>query len=68
MTPQTEELHAEIALRTDSLVDKLHGLEVQLGGAVDRVRDRISLRRQHEERPWRSVGVAFALGFVLGMR
>ena len=57
---------AEIERTTEALLDKAHQLEQRVHDAKDRVERMVDPREQVRDRPWRAVGVAFTLGFIVG--
>jgi ElaB/YqjD/DUF883 family membrane-anchored ribosome-binding protein len=58
---------AEIARTTAALVDKAHQLEQRVSDVKEHVEHMVDPRVRVREQPWQSVGVAFAVGFVLGL-
>jgi ElaB/YqjD/DUF883 family membrane-anchored ribosome-binding protein len=67
---EKQQTEAEIARTTAALVDKAHLLEQRVEQRVNEAKQRVehmvSPREQLRERPWRTVGIAFGLGFVVG--
>lgn len=62
-----DQLEAHIEQRKDALVEKLHVIEDRLTHTKDKLESAVSPRAQHEQHPWRSVGLAVGAGFVLGL-
>jgi ElaB/YqjD/DUF883 family membrane-anchored ribosome-binding protein len=61
---------AEIARTTAALVDRAHQLERRVEERVTHAKQRVEYLvhplAQVRDRPWRTVGIAFGCGFVIG--
>jgi len=67
MTGDKERTGAQIARTTAALVDKAHQLEQRVSDVTHRVEQMVDPRARVRVYPWQSVGVALAVGFVLGL-
>jgi ElaB/YqjD/DUF883 family membrane-anchored ribosome-binding protein len=77
MISEREHAQQEIQRTTGALLDKAHELEHRVVETKDRIEQRVSDAKdrvehmidpieQVRDRPWRAIGAAFALGFVVG--
>ncbi|HMI90717.1 MAG TPA: hypothetical protein VK509_05105 [Polyangiales bacterium] len=77
MISEREHAQQEIERTTDALLDKAHELEHRVADTKDRIEQRVSDAKdrvermvdpieQVRDRPWRAVGAAVVLGFVIG--
>jgi len=77
MNSERQRAEQEIARTTDALLDKAHELEQRVVETKDRIEQRVHDTKEQIEhmvdpieqvrdRPWRTIGAAFALGFVVG--
>lgn len=70
MIDEKAHAEAEIARTTAALVDKAHQLEQRVEERVTHAKERVEYLvdpvAQLRERPWRTVGMAFGFGFVIG--
>lgn len=72
MAEGTEPIREEIAALRDSMSATVYQIEAQVRGAVDerveRVHRATDVGHLVSAHPWRAVGAAVALGFLIGRR
>jgi ElaB/YqjD/DUF883 family membrane-anchored ribosome-binding protein len=77
MINERQRAEIEIERTTDALLDKAHELEHRVTETKERIEQRVSDAKENFERmvdpieqvrdrPWRAVGAAVVLGFVVG--
>ena len=64
--PDIERLRAEIDATRERIRSSIVDLQDEIEEKVDWIEDKVDWQGWVREHPWQTVGVAFALGFLLG--